>query len=139
VTVDTAGSTSAKRPRPAASQSLQPSVSRRILEVLQETAWWDSKEARNIFASREDDSSKKVQQVIQKQLTLLYTALSSTTGYKMLVEGHDPDDLLSTKDVFVLRLKAQYLHTALHFTSKEWMPGSVTWGIVVGKPLLTWP
>jgi hypothetical protein len=121
--VNTAGSTSAKRPRPASSQSFQPSVAKGIH---QETAW-DSSEARKIFAPREDEVATHVLDVIQNRLTFLSTALSSATGYKMLVEGHDPDDLFSAKDVFEIRLKAQYLHAALHFASKEWKYGSVTW------------
>jgi hypothetical protein len=33
------------------------------------------------------------------------------TGHKMLVDGHDPDDLSVASEI---RLKAQYLHVALH-------------------------
>jgi hypothetical protein len=123
VIVADADSGSAKRQRPASvALPLQSSAAKR--RILEETAWWDSTEARRLFASREDDVSTHVLKVIEKRLTLLR---STETGYKSLVEGHDPHDLLSEEDIFVLRLKAQYLHTALDFASKEWMPGSVTW------------
>jgi hypothetical protein len=108
----------AKRRRPAVALSLQ-SVSKKIHE---ETAW-DSGEARRLFASREDDASEDVLEVIKKRLTLLTAAQFNATGYKSVVEEHDPSDLMSTHDIFVVRLKAQYLYIAL----EEWMPGSVTW------------
>jgi hypothetical protein len=112
---------SAKRPRPGS--SLQ-SVSRRLLD---ETAW-DSATARKVFAPRDDDASESVLEVIQKRQTLLFAAHFNASGYKNLVDGHDPNDLMSSHDMYVIRLKALYLHTALNFASKEWMPGSVTWG-----------
>jgi hypothetical protein len=95
----------AKRPRPT---SPLQSVSRRLLEQ----TCWDSTSARKIFVSREDDASEGVREVIEKRLALLSAAHYSATGYKSLVEGHDPDDLLSNHDVYVVRLKAQYLYTA---------------------------
>jgi hypothetical protein len=110
----------AKRPR---STSPLQSVSRRLLE---ETCW-DSTSARKIFASREDHPSEGVREVIEKRLALLSAAHFNATGYKSLVEGHDPDDLLSNHDVYVVRLKAQYLKTALDIALAVWMPGSVTW------------
>jgi hypothetical protein len=135
VTAVTVDAGRAKRPRPAESSLVK--VSRRILE---ETAW-DSPEARLIFASKEDDASTDVLEVIVKRQTLLYAAHYNATGYKSIVEGHDPNNLLSTHHVFMIRLKAQYIHTALHFASKEWIPGSVTWEnccetLEVEEPLL---
>ena len=110
----------AKRPR---STSPLQSVSRRLLE---ETCW-DCTSARKIFAPREDDASEGVREVIEKRLALLSAAHYSATGYKSLVEGHDPDDLLSNHDVYVVRLRAQYLYTAVDIALEVWMPGSVTW------------
>jgi hypothetical protein len=116
---DDAGSR-ANRPRPT---SPLQSVSRRLLE---QTCWY-STSARKIFASRDDDASEGVREVIEKRLALLSAAHYSATGYKSLVEGHDPDDLLSNHYVDVVRLKAQYISTALDIALAEWMPGIVTW------------
>jgi hypothetical protein len=110
----------AKRPRPT---SPLQSVSR----ILLGHTCWDSASARKLFSSREDDASEGVREVIEKRLALLSAAHYSATGYKSLVEGHDPDDLLSNHDVYVVRLKAQYIYTALDIALAEWMPGNVTW------------
>jgi hypothetical protein len=93
-------------------------------EFSKETACWDITEARRLFASRKDDVSTHVLKVAESRLTLLR---STENGHESLVKEHDPDYVLSGKDIYVLRFKAQYLNTSLNFASKEWMPGSVTW------------
>jgi hypothetical protein len=79
----------------------------------------DSTTARKVFASRDDDASEGVLEVIEKRLALLSAAHYSATGYKSIVEGHYPDDLLSNHDVYVVRLKALYLDTALNIALKK--------------------
>jgi hypothetical protein len=71
----------AKRPRPT---SPLQSVSRRLLEQ----TCWDSASARKLFASREDDASEGVREVIEKRLALLSAAHYGATGYKSLVDGN---------------------------------------------------
>jgi hypothetical protein len=87
--------TLAKRPRRKASDPpVKPAH-------IQQQTYWDSPEASIQFIPREEDAS--VLECIERRILLLSKANASPEGFRLVVDGGDPDDLCSSNEVFRIR------------------------------------
>jgi hypothetical protein len=108
------GSPPAKRVAIATSVSpLEESEHLQRAKAIQKETYWDSTEARILFApdydSHDNDSSNNVREVIKERIKVLVNVCQGNEGWRELVADRDKYDAMTGNDIYMLsrRIKAQ--------------------------------
>jgi hypothetical protein len=112
------GSPPTKRVATAAAVSpLEESDHLRRAKAIQKETYWDSTEARILFAPdynpRDNDSSNNVIEVIKERIKVLSNVYKGFEGWRELVADGDVHDAMTGNDIYNLTQKGYYLVTAL--------------------------
>jgi hypothetical protein len=67
-------------------------------EQIKQQTYWESSEAMKLFFPSEDDAS--VMECLQRRILLISSVGASVDGWRLVVDGGDPDDLCSPNDIF---------------------------------------
>jgi hypothetical protein len=80
---------------------------------IQQQTYWDSPEALKMFLPKEGDAS--VLACIERRIQLFSAVVDTLEGWRLVIDGGDPDNLCSSQYVFELRKRCQLLCQALIF------------------------
>jgi hypothetical protein len=86
-------------------------------EQIQRQTYFDSPEAVRLFFPTEDDES--VLACIERRIELFEAVGNTAEGWRLVIDGGDPDDLCSSNDVFEIRTRCALLCQAYIFARHE--------------------
>jgi hypothetical protein len=103
----------------------EPPAKRPRLEAsdIQQQTYWDSTEASRLFVPAEGDAS--ILACIERRIQLFAAVVDTLEGWRLVIDGGDPDNLCSSQFVFEIRKRCQLLCQALIFakTHMSTIPG----------------
>jgi len=97
-----------KRQRIISTQAVTPP------DILTTQTWWDSPEAFKLFKPV-DDLDTDVESTLRRRINKLKDANIRNDAWRLVVKGHDPDDLCSECDKFCIRQRCSLLCRAYEY------------------------
>jgi hypothetical protein len=84
---------------------------------IQQQTYWDSPEALKLFLPAEGDAS--VLACIERRIQLFAAVVDTLEGWRLVIDGGDPDNRCSSQHVFEIRKRCQLLCQALVFAKNN--------------------
>jgi hypothetical protein len=92
-------------------------------EAILTQSWWDTGDAIRYFGARDGEVSQKA--AVVERIARLQRGYTTATGWKLIIDDFDQQELCSRHEAFTFQLKCRYVSLALRYAVKD-MP-SKTW------------
>jgi hypothetical protein len=94
-----------------------------IAQAIANQSWWDTGDAIRYFGAVDGEGSPK--EAVETRIEKLQKGYASSTGWTLVLDDFDQQDLCSKHDIFNFQMKCRYLSRALRYALEK-MP-ALTW------------
>jgi hypothetical protein len=88
-----------------------------IAQAILDQSWWDTGDAIRYFGAIDGEVSPK--EAVKERIAQLQRGYTTATGWKLVIDDFDQQDLCSLHESFIVQLKCRYVSLALRYALED--------------------